>query len=435
MRVGVAGTLRAMTGSSEIAPLRLDDRLLGERPQGTARTLGRVTMAALVASCGLSFILSSIFPELGHGTRWVSTSLGLMFLSTMGLSAITVATQLWCWIAPKTRGSLSIDARGFHLTRALGRRDVPLERVEAGWLLRDGEGAEVELRLTNGDVISTSVATPAEADAVLDAAGVDASKRALSMQLGGAALNVAIAAAALVPASCVASMVALGVAKLLVLPSAAMGFLIFTLVAAGVPLALRAFSPPFVQVGLDGVSVRGAFSRWFVPFDQLAQVSLRGRDVVLSLRDGSERVISAAGTGASRCRALAARIAEGVSEAQSPRDLSARLTALDRNGRTLEAWSAALRAVVNDRDAYRHTGLTRDEIAGALDDPRATADRRIGAAYALALADRGDAAARVRVAVETIAHEPVRVALARAAEGELDEESVAAAAADQVRVV
>lgn len=407
-----------------LTPIALSNRLICERPQGKARALGRLSVAALVVSCAASFALTAIWSS---AAPWVSTLLGLMYLATMALSAITAATQLWCWVAPKSWGSLLVDASGLHLDRSLGHRDIARERVDAGWLVQSPEGAEVELRLRDGDLLSASVASPEEAAAVLDAAGVDPSKRALSMQLGGPALNLAIAAGAVFPGGCVASLLSVAVGRVVALPSEALGFLIFTLTALCIPLSLRVFGPPNVQVGTDGVSVRSGLGAWFASFDDITQVTQQGYRLVLHLRDGSTKVISALGSSAARRQALGDRIAAGVLEAHAPRDLSARLTALDRNGRTIEAWSAALREVLNDRDAYRYTGLTREELTAALNDPHATPDRRIGAAYALSHADKGDAGARVRVVVDTIAHEPVRVALARAAEGTLDEETVSAA--------
>jgi hypothetical protein len=423
-----------MTAPYQAPPITLRDRRLAERPQGLARALGRATTATIIAACALSFVFSSIWPNSATAPGWMTLSLGMMYLAAMGLSAFTVATQLWCWIAPRMRGSLAVDAEGVHFERGFGVRHIPRARVEAGWLVHDREGAEVELQLRGGDVVSTSVYTPDEAHAVLDAAGVDPSKRALTMQLGGAAIRSAIAMGAIIPATCVASMVSVGLDAVVHMPSAALGFLIFTLVALCVPLSLRVFGPPRVQVGNDGVSVQEGFRSWFVPFDQIVSASSQGFDVALLLRDNQVRRIRAIGTGASRRAALLERIYAGIMASRQPRDLSSRLTVLDRNGRTLDDWKQGLHAVVNDRDAYRHTGLTRDEIAAALDDPQASPDRRIGAAYALSLADKQQAGARVRVVVDTVAHEPVRIALARAAEGELDEAVVTAASETRVRV-
>ncbi len=292
-------------------------------------------------------------------------------------------------LSPLTGGNVSIAATGAWLYRAWGSRFVPREKIEAGWALRDGAGMRIELQLRNGDVLSAAVATPREAAAALDAAGVDPAHRALKMQLGSALVSLGIVAATMVPATCVASMIAVAAEMALHLASVVTGFLIFTLVAVSVPVALRLFAPPLVVVGSDGVSVRAGRDPWFVTFEQVERVILRATDLLLVLRDGSSREITTLGTSASRREALYERIAAGVADAHSPRDLSARLTALDRNGRTVEAWREALSGLASARDDYRRAVLSRDEICAALEDPHASPERRIGAAYAPAAADKG----------------------------------------------
>ncbi len=423
-----------MTNETATLPvMRLDDRIVGSRPEGKARWLGRTTLWSLITAMVASMVLSTLAPDATPG--WASIPIGLMFIASMGLTVLSSLVQLWCWITPKSRGSLSLDATGVRVRGPFGERAIAKDRIEAGWLLRHGHEGEVELQLRDGDVVSTSVRSPAEAMAVLDAAGVDASKRALTMRLGSAATNLGIALLALMPGSCLASLIMLSVVKLVALPSAAAGFLLFALMALSIPLALRLFAPPKVQVGNDGVSVQGGFKTWFLPFEQIASVEVRASDLALQLRDGSLRTIFALGTGGPRLRSLAERINAGIADTFGPRDLSARLTALDRNGRSLEAWTAALRDLVNYRDDYRHTGLSRDEIEAALDDPHASVDRRIGAAFALSQSDQPAASARVRVIVEGIANEPAREALTRAADGALDEVAVTAATeSSRVRV-
>lgn len=406
--------------------LKLDDRTIGERPEGKTRGLARATLWLLLASLALSIVLAAVAPG-SHAPDWAAVPIGLAYLATLAMTVLSAMLQLWCWISPRSRGSLQIDGAGVRVQGAFIAHTIPRGRIEAGWLLRHGDQGEVELQLRNGDVVTTSVRSHAEGLAVLDAAGVDASRRALTMRLGGALVNLGIASLALIPGACVATVVALAAMDVVALPSAAAGFLLFALMTLSVPLALSLFAPPRVQVGNDGVSVHGGFRRWFVSFDQLDAVELRATSVLLRLRDGSVRSIFSAGTGGARLRSLVARIEAGIADARGPRDLSARLTALDRNGRTFEAWTAALRDLVHDRDDYRHTGLTRQEIEAALDDPHASVDRRIGAAFALAQGDPRAASERVRVVVETVANEPARVALERAADGALDEVTVNAA--------
>ena len=318
-------------------------------------------------------------------------------------------------------GETGVQATG------LRSRFIPRDDIAAAWVLREPSGAIVELRRRNGDVFSATTATMEEATAVLDAAGVDPARRALRMPLGGAAANLGVGLAASLPASCVSSMIAGGIAMAFNPPSAAVGFLVIVLFTAFVLGAVGLLAPPVVAVGSDGLSVGEGRRAWFVTFDEIAAVESRRGDITLLLRDGRLRRISTLGTSEARREALHARITAGVEAARAPLDLSSRLGALDRNGRSAEEWREALRRLAAARDGYRQTGLTRDEVEAALEDPRSSPDRRIGAAYALAAMDPGAASTRVRVVAETVAHEPVRIALERAAAGELDEEVADAA--------
>ncbi len=422
-----------MQPSYEAPTVALECQRAGVRPHGLARALTRAMGATLVVACALSLVISAFFPD-GHPMPgWASAAMGALWICALASVPAALVAHALCWLTPMRRATLAVDHRGVHLVRGRGSRFVARDAIEAGWSFREGAAMRVELQPRNGDVVTADVPTPAAAAAVLDAAGVAPSRRALKMQLGGAASRAAIGFASMVPATCVAGVIAVSVERLLHLPSASAGFLIFTLVAVSVPAALRLLAPPKVTVGSDGVSVDAALRPWFVTFDQIYNVEVRGADLALMLRDGSTRVIPAIGTSRSRLEALYDRIAAGVADARAPRDLSARLAALDRNGRDLDAWREGLRAVIRERDDYRHAGLTRDEVAAALEDPHATPERRIGAALALGEADREQAAARVRVVLETVAHPPVRAALERAAGGELDEDVVNAATEEQAR--
>jgi hypothetical protein len=389
-------------------------------------------LGTLVTTCLSGLVLSAIYPS--AAPHAVMVVFGLLLMATLALSALTAMTQLWCWIAPARRASLVIDAAGVHVERGRRVRTMARGRVRAGWTVRDGGQHRAEIRARGGNVISTTCESEAEASAVLDAAGVAADRRALTVQLGGPLTNVGIALASVVPSSCVSTILVGTLGNLLpASASAALGFLMFTLIAAGMPLALRLVGPPSVQVGRDGVSVRGGLRQWFVSFSDLLGAHSTGVAIVLTLRDGRTRTVSTIGTRAELRDALLERIRAGISLPEPADDLSARLAVLDRAGRTLEDWSEALRSVVSDED-YRHAGLSRDELRAVLDDPSAPAERRIAATYALAHIDKPQTVERVRVVVESTANEPVRVALERAADGTLDEESLAAAVDERVRV-
>ncbi|MDP3278737.1 MAG: hypothetical protein Q8Q09_26335 [Deltaproteobacteria bacterium] len=417
---------------SETDVLRVPSRAIRERPQGTARLLGRASLGALVTTCVSGVVLSSVFPAVTP--TGVSLAFGLLMLGTLALTALTALAQVWCWVAPARRGWITVDSVGVHVARGGRVRTIPRERVRSGWTVNDDGQNRVELRLRGDNVLSTTVESEAEADAVLDAAGVAPERRALTLPLGGPLVNVGIALASIVPTSCASAMLVSTLSRFLPpSASAAMGFLLFALVAAGMPLALRLFAPPSVQVGRDGVSVHGGLRQWFVSFSDLQSARATTAAISLTLRDERTLSIPTFGTRAALRDALLERIVAGISQRDPSTDLSARLAVLDRNSRSLEAWAEALRAVLSDDD-YRHAGLSRDELRAVLDDPDAPPERRIAATFALAHSDKDRTVERVRVVVAATAHAPVRVALERAAEGTLDEASLTAITEERVRV-
>lgn len=406
--------------------LELAARRVGTRYHALVRHLTRATVALVTFSMSGLLVLSLIYPRQSAAPPWALIPVGLALMASVATAAAALLAQITCWIGPLARGRLSVGEAGVQAT-GLRSRFIPRDDIEAAWVLREPSGAIVELRRRNGDVFSATTATMEEATSVLDAAGVDPARRALRMPLGGAAANLGVGLAASLPASCVSSMIGGGIAMAFDPPSAAVGFLVIVLFTAFVVGAVGLLAPPVVAVGSDGLSVGEGRRAWFVTFDEIAAVESRRGDITLLLRDGRFRRISTLGTGEARREALHARITAGVEAARAPLDLSARLGALDRNGRSAEEWREALRRLAAARDGYRQTGLTRDEVEAALEDPRSSPDRRIGAAYALAAMDPGAASTRVRVVAETVAHEPVRIALERAGAGELDEEVADAA--------
>ncbi|MFO0625826.1 MAG: hypothetical protein U0325_09445 [Polyangiales bacterium] len=336
-------------------------------------------------------------------------------------------------MTPRRRATVEADGQALSVLRVAATARIRRGH-RRGWLLRVADRGEVELALRNGDVLAVEVRDRQEADALLDAVNVAPRERALTMRLGGPLMDLTIGAAAFLPGGCAASLVAVSVERMLHLPSVATGFLLFTLTALAIAFSVTTLRPPEVRVGHDGVSTRGGRGAWFAPWTEITQITRHGNTLTFSLRSGDARVLSLAGTPAARRDALCARIAEAHAEALAPRDLSARLVALDRQGRDLDAWREALRAIPTARDDYRQTGLSRDELVAALSDPHAPEERRIAAAFVLSSMDPDTAAARVRIAVETLAHDPAREALRRAAEGTLDEDALRHAAGGRVRL-
>ncbi len=412
-------------------PLVLPAQKVGTRLHALVRRLTAATFAVAGGSLSLLFVLTWLYPISSDAPAWATISAGLGIMAAVALAAAALLAQGMCWIGPLGRGQLTVGPEGV-LARGLRTQWIPRADIDAAWILREGDRCQVELRLKNGDVFS-AVTTPEEATAVLDAVGVDASRRALRMPLGSVATNLGIGLAAAFPASCVSAMLGGATVGVIPMPSAALGFLIIALFVALIVGAVRFVAPPTVAVGSDGLAVGTGRGAWFAAFDTIRAVEVRRADLTLHLHDGRLRRISTLGTQEARRRALYERIVAGLAAAQAPRDLSARLGALDRNGRTVEAWRAALTELAAARDGYRQTGLTREEVRAALEDPRSTPERRIGATFVLAAMDAPLAGSRVRIVAETVAHEPVRRALEQAAAGEMDEDVLDAVQAAQTR--
>jgi hypothetical protein len=109
---------------------------------------------------------------------------------------------------------------------------------------------------------------------------------------------------------------------------------------------------------------------------------------------------------------------------------------LERRGRTVRAWRAALSELVREASGgYRTAMLPKEQALAVLEDGHAPGELRIGAALALTVGGRRsehtiprgldpDTALRLRIAVETCVNQEVRTALRDAIYGDLDEETL-----------
>jgi hypothetical protein len=100
------------------------------------------------------------------------------------------------------------------------------------------------------------------------------------------------------------------------------------------------------------------------------------------------------------------------------------LAQLDRGGRSASAWRAAMRALLAAPENYREQAVTRDALVEVLESPGAPAERRVGAALALAGADDPETRTRIRVAAGACADERLRIALELAASDGLDDDGI-----------
>jgi hypothetical protein len=198
------------------------------------------------------------------------------------------------------------------------------------------------------------------------------------------------------------------------------------------------FGYPRLVVGADGVRLEGGWRTRFIPYAEIASAARyrdRARRNVCGVRitrtDGEDVLLPLIGQSEDQKRALVERILAARSGYVAVDD--ARIAqALDRGGRTIDAWKADLARAALSEGTFREQPLRRDDFERVLADPSAPLMRRVGAAIALRAVDP-DASRRIRVATEASADERARGALEAASRGEVDEDLLVEDAAAERR--
>jgi hypothetical protein len=337
------------------------------------------------------------------------------------------------WLGPGS-GNIAIDASRVAL-RFEGRRGKRLQRSFATGDITSGYRTddEVHLRLMQGDRISIQVEGAESGEALLRAVGQDARRRVLEMKLPSAASRyVGLTTFAwLTLATQLPSIPFMLFFLLTAWRSPEMGvafFFTFWTVAqtAVVAVAVQLLRPRRVAVGIDGIVVRPWWRDRFLSYDAIAKVDLVPRGVSLGLRTGRVVKLRTTTWRGRGYDAVAQALFERIQSARGAAvgdDAHAKLQLLERRGRTLVEWRAHLAALA-DKSGYRTGAITVGDLAAVVADGSLSAEHRIAATLALATADRGEARARARIALEACADKDLRAALEEAAEGDVDDARV-----------
>jgi hypothetical protein len=328
-------------------------------------------------------------------------------------------------------GAIGVVGDALVIVRGRKRKKIPLTQLIEG--RSSPRRNEVDLHLRGGGQIILQVETPHDAERLLVAAGLDASKRTMRIELGETTfltwITILLGPAAVVPLT----QVILGLAP--IRPGPGAGAVVFIAVFVTLFVALfaavrAAWGPAKLTVGADGIVVDRPFGKVFVPHARLASIKINHDVVVFTLVDGSRvraraRHLDDVQRGELRARLDAARAAfdRGDQDAEA-------LARLDRAGRSFDVWRGALRALLDRQGSYRETPLTREQLLAVLESPAAPAERRLAAAVSLSAADDAQIAARIRVAAEACARPQVRIALAGVADGDIDDAAIEAAIAE-----
>lgn len=202
---------------------------------------------------------------------------------------------------------------------------------------------------------------------------------------------------------------------------------IWPIFAVMVPFSLLSALRAKLVVGVDGIHWRWLLWKRFFPMSQIVRARADGTTrIKLELANGKEEVLYTAGSKANggvfqeHRDLVLARIRE-AKRAHGELGPGADVAALVARGeRTLPEWKKALLSLQENDAGYRHAAIRPEDLWRVVEDPRAAADARAGAARLLRKGLDDEGKARVRVAAEATASPKLRVAL-EAALGESDD--------------
>lgn len=388
----------------------------------------------------LSFSLSVLRDE--PETAAIAWRTGGELLGLYGGFALVALPFLFVATAHLRRGRRrGVDQARIHrdelLVTLVGGRvlHIPLARIRSGFTHPSSDGRvlvslELEGGLTDGDRVVLEL-EEAAARPIADALVGEAPQFDLTRK--GYEVGVLLGCASLLAGGAIAQTLFIEVSKVAagLRMDAAMNaaevegwrFGLFIAASGLVSAFLNLiFSSKSVKVGVDGLRIESVFSRTFIPYEDIEEVSAADGALIICGPRG-RRSLFAPGVDA---RVLEEIAALATRRANTSASLSEKLVTWQPQ--TVKRWREAILRKV-DSTSYRDRSVSDEDLAAALAAPGLTRERR--AAVAVALASRGDDAGRcrLRVAAAAVADDTTRVLLERLAEEEADDAAIEAALA------
>lgn len=412
-------------------------RVAIDRHEAQRRVLSFVFKSALFATIAL----------LAFGMLAAPQALAYMMVTLVlsGVTGLFTVARLPVFVA-RAPGVVDIDGGTVRAVTQHRTLSFALADITDGWLQ---PGGRVSLRLQTGVVLELDLPSEAEGQALLEACGLAARQRALSVPLpseaSAASAGTAIATAGAGVLGCgslfALAVLAVGLSQLrqgwdggdVVASLLILGLL--ALLGTALRRVVGTLSPGRAIIGLDGVRVDKGLASSFVPHDDIAEIVPDERGVRLERRSAPALHLRTVRAGdrplppfddlappASEAATLRQTLITRLRDARAGEGAPPSIASLDRSGRPLKAWRADLARLTSADGGYRAQGLSRDALLEVLESGRSLPERRVAVAMALRDTHDLEVRQRVRVAIDTCADEDLKRALEQAAEGELEEE-------------
>jgi hypothetical protein len=404
----------------EVQNVRRDRRIAG------ARVLGSI-IALVAVPWGLGWLGFTGGAVLGALAMLVA-----YFWSAMSLAA----TDRGPGERRLVNGSANIAGDHLVVTARETATALPLSLLDGGWTEKTAGGHTAVLSFSDGKVVAVERPSEQEAIALLSAAGAGAHARAVRMRgyredsSGRKVAGFLLAFFALlvlpvlltVPILLLSAILSWSAEPLETVAGILVGFSPFLGILAWM---WSKVTPSWIHIGADGVMLRGAFRRRFVPHSAIVRATpIKGgvadayhfvKIMLVGGRAFTFPAASAAEALALSDRIMAARV---VTSAQ---DRARLLEAISRNGRSVSEWRRAQESLVA-KTGYRTAGHGVEEMMQIVEDATAPVEQRVAAALA-ARPNGGEAVQkRIRVAAEACVEPRLRIALESASAGEIEDE-------------
>lgn len=189
-------------------------------------------------------------------------------------------------------------------------------------------------------------------------------------------------------------------------------------------VATKLGSPDEIALGASGITLASPGNRRFFHYGGLRDVRLDPSRLRIFTDNGQEVSAKIEGLDTAAREQIEAWVQDRRQAFASTSAGTDAYSVLDRHGRSLEAWRAALKTVLSQEGQYRKAPISAEDLAGLLVNPHTPAERRIAAAFILSENQTTMTHKQIRFAAESSSSQPMRIALRALAEEKIEEDAI-----------